>query len=317
MTFKRNIILFSILAFFMAGLLAGPSMVHSQEENAAPTEAAGEFSRILQKIKGSSSSKGQTELLALSEKLLFRFMDEYSGTAEASKARVALMQIYTSLGAEETAVENYDRLFGQKAEVLEEDRNTGLYFLGSSYMKLEQFEKSRRAFEELRGAVEKGSKIYKAAQEALSKLETKKKLRVGLPAIGFPESTKTISGKEISLKDYKGKVVLLDFWATWCAPCRREMPDVIDLYEEYHDDGFDIIGISMDQDVDQLKAYIEENSIPWKQIFDGQGWNSSLGKIYAVDAIPATFLLDREGRIYRKNLRGESLEEAVRELVKE
>ncbi len=317
MTSKKYMILFLALAFVAAGLIYGPAGVYAQKESTAPAEAAGEFSQILQKIKASSSTLGQTELLALSEKLLFRFMDDYSGTPEASKARLALMQIYNSLQADEIAVEKYDQLFGEKADVLEEDRNAGLYFLGASYLKLEKFDESRKAFRELRDSSEKGTKIYEAAEDALSKLETKEKLRVGSPAIKFPESTKTISGKKISLKDYEGKVVLLDFWATWCAPCLREMPSVIDLYKEYHDDGFEIIGISMDKDMEQLESYIEENSIPWKQIFDGQGWNSSLGKIYAVDVIPTTFLLDRDGKIYRKNLRGESLEEAVKELVED
>jgi len=141
------------------------------------------------------------------------------------------------------------------------------------------------------------------------------KLRIGMPAIDF--ETRGFDGKRIALRDFRGKVVLLDFWATWCAPCRREIPNVLGIYRDFHGKGFEIIGISLDQDKSKLKEYLKANGITWPQVFDGKGWDNSIGRMYGIMSIPTTYLLDREGRIRYKNVRGESLRKAVAELIGE
>jgi peroxiredoxin len=144
-----------------------------------------------------------------------------------------------------------------------------------------------------------------------------RKLQSSLVAgVKFPDfEEKDLEGGPLSIANYKGKVVLIDFWATWCGPCVAELPNVLKTYEKHHAQGFDIIGISLDQDQAKLKKFIADKQMPWKQYFDGKGWGSKLGAKYGVNSIPATYLLDGEGKIIAKNLRGEALETAVAKVV--
>jgi peroxiredoxin len=133
-------------------------------------------------------------------------------------------------------------------------------------------------------------------------------------AIGtiFPDfDEKDVGGKPLSIANYKGKVVMIDFWATWCGPCVGELPNVIATYKKHHEQGFEIIGVSLDQDQTKLTEFIKSKDMAWQQFFDGQGWGNKLAVKYGVESIPATFLLDGEGKIIGKDLRGEALEQAV------
>jgi peroxiredoxin len=132
----------------------------------------------------------------------------------------------------------------------------------------------------------------------------------------FPEfKQKDTDGKDLSLAAFKGKVVLIDFWATWCGPCIAELPNVLAAYEKHHDKGFEIIGISLDKDGDKLKEFTKTKKMTWPQFFDGKGWENELAVKYGVNSIPATYLLDGEGAIIAKNLRGEELEKEVAKAV--
>jgi peroxiredoxin len=106
-----------------------------------------------------------------------------------------------------------------------------------------------------------------------------------------------LSGQKVDLAQYKGKVVLIDFWATWCQPCVMALPDLLETYKTYHSAGFEVIGISLDQDKDALTKFLKARSIPWPIIFDGKAWYSPSARKFEVTAIPATFLIDREGKI--------------------
>jgi thiol-disulfide isomerase/thioredoxin len=132
----------------------------------------------------------------------------------------------------------------------------------------------------------------------------------------FPDfAEKDLDGKPLSIADYKGKVVLIDFWATWCGPCRAEIPNVVETYKKYHAQGFDIIGVSLDQDRQKLLSYTKDNGMTWPQYFDGQGWSNKLAVKYGIEAIPATYLLDGNGVIIGKDLRGDDLSQAVAKAV--
>ena len=146
------------------------------------------------------------------------------------------------------------------------------------------------------------------AMEAAAKT-TQDSLAVGAK---FPDfSEKDVDGKTLSVADHKGKVLLIDFWATWCPPCRAEIPNVVATYKKYHDRGFDIIGVSLDQDQGKLLSYIKEHEMAWPQFFDGQGWQNKLAVKYGIQSIPATYLLDGNGVIIASDVRGEALEQAV------
>ncbi len=152
----------------------------------------------------------------------------------------------------------------------------------------------------------------KSATEAETLL-TALKLRVG---IEFPDfQVYDIDGKSLSLDQFNNKVVLIDFWATWCPPCVDEMPNIVKAYKKYHDKGFEIIGISLDQNKKKFLRFIEDNDMTWRQFYDGKGGNNELARKYSIDSIPSTFLLDKNGKIIAKNLRGPALEEAIKEAV--
>ena len=127
----------------------------------------------------------------------------------------------------------------------------------------------------------------------------------------FPVTASDLSGSPISLAQYKGKVVLMDFWATWCGPCVGEMPNVIAAYSKYHAQGFDVVGISLDQDKSALTGFIASNKMPWRQVFDGKGWGSAVPNQYGVKAIPFGLLIGRDGKIAAVDVRGPALTTAI------
>jgi thiol-disulfide isomerase/thioredoxin len=133
----------------------------------------------------------------------------------------------------------------------------------------------------------------------------------------FPEFTVTdLDGKPLSTAALKGKATLIDFWATWCGPCRAELPNVLATYKKHHDQGFNIIGVSLDQDKAKLTEFTKSMNMTWPQYFDGQGWGNKLAAKYGIDSIPATYLLDGNGVIIGEDLRGEDLEAAVVKALK-
>lgn len=121
-------------------------------------------------------------------------------------------------------------------------------------------------------------------------------------------------GKPIQLSSLKGKVVLIDFWASWCGPCRQENPNVVKLYQQYHDKGFEILGVSLDRKKEDWERAIKDDQLAWLHVSDLQYWQNNAARLYAVNAIPQTYLLDKEGKIIGKGLRGEELAAKLNEL---
>ena len=161
---------------------------------------------------------------------------------------------------------------------------------------------------ELSKALPNSSIIKKLAQV----VESKRKLTVGAeaPEIALPSP----DGEVISLSSLKGNYVLIDFWAAWCRPCRAENPNVVRMYKKYQDKNFEILGVSLDRTKEAWVGAIQQDGLPWLHVSDLGYWNSSVTRTYQISAIPATYLIDPEGKIIAKNLRGPSLAAKLQEI---
>jgi len=181
----------------------------------------------------------------------------------------------------------YDQIFHDQVKAAELVKQLKLDFRGTEFVaELEKREAAQMAAEKMRVALTVGAQ--------------------------FPDfNEKDVAGKPLSIASYKGKVVLVDFWATWCPPCRMELPNVIAAYKKYHDQGFEIIGVSLDQDQAKLTGFTKSMNMIWQQYFDGQGWGNKLAVKYGIESIPATYLLDGNGKIIGRDLRGGDLMQAV------
>jgi thiol-disulfide isomerase/thioredoxin len=153
---------------------------------------------------------------------------------------------------------------------------------------------------------------YRIKREFIDEIEKLRKLAVGSPApeISLPDP----EGNIIKLSSLKGSYVLIDFWASWCGPCRKENPNVVKLYQQYHDQGFEIYAVSLDRKKEDWIGAIAKDGLTWPQVSDLQYFQSQAAREYNINAIPATVLLDKEGNIIGKNLRGKMLEDRLAEL---
>jgi thiol-disulfide isomerase/thioredoxin len=106
-----------------------------------------------------------------------------------------------------------------------------------------------------------------------------------------------VDGTEVDLSKLRGKVVLIDFWATWCPPCREEVPEVVAVYQKYHDKGFEIVGVSLDQSKDALLLFTKANGMIWPEYFDGKGWSNDISSRFGIDMLPAKWIVDKNGMV--------------------
>lgn len=174
-------------------------------------------------------------------------------------------------------------------------------------------ELSLEELKELRGQLDEKLNNHPYTKE-LDEIIANKEFKVGVEAPEF--SIKGMNGEEIELKNYAGKYVLLDFWASWCGPCRNEMPNVVKLYKECKGKDFEIIGISLDQKPEPWKKAVKDLKMTWPQACDFQVWYGPVARKYNLSAVPYTVLINPEGKIEALNLRGEELIDTIKTALK-
>jgi len=170
-------------------------------------------------------------------------------------------------------------------------------------------EKSNRILKRLAALDNSNPEIARVVLQA--KAELKKREALGKP---FKMKFTSLDGRPVDLSLMKGKVVLIDFWATWCGPCIREIPNLKKVHKELNSKGFEIVGISLDSEKSRLEDFITKNDMPWPQFFDGQGWKTSLAQEHGINSIPAMWLVDKEGNLVDQNA-GSDLEKKIKKYL--
>ncbi|MBK5202933.1 MAG: AhpC/TSA family protein [Prolixibacteraceae bacterium] len=157
-----------------------------------------------------------------------------------------------------------------------------------------------------------GSEYMSKLNEYLSR-----KAKTAIGAIASDFTMKDTEGNDFTLSSLRGKYVLIDFWASWCSPCRKENPNVVTAYNNFKDKGFDIVGVSLDKDKKAWVKAIKDDNLTWHHVSDLKFWNNVVARTYGVQSIPYNLLLDKEGKIIAMNLRGENLSKKLKEIMPE
>lgn len=210
-------------------------------------------------------------------------------------------------------LKEFDALMAKHKDVPQAARAQILIAKAQLYMQvLDEPDKALEIFKQIkkdyptfqaRGSIDE---VINSLQAAVDRKNIRDTLAPGKP---FPDfNVKDVDGKPMAVSAYKGKVVLVDFWATWCGPCLMELPHIQKAYDDFHDKGFEVLGVSLDENKDRLQQFVKEKKMPWPQFFDGKKWENELAVKYGVDAIPAGYLLDRDGKIIAKLQSGEDLD---------
>jgi thiol-disulfide isomerase/thioredoxin len=275
-----------------------------------------EIEDLAREASSTNSPDEQMRIFSEMESKLVAFRAQYPNTPEALDAVFQLGALNYSVQNNEQAA-LYLSEYLHKADSSDRQKNAyAHYYLAEAYRSAGKYDDAEGEYKIiLNNFSDVNPRLTQFVQGNMSMLGAERKLAVGNEPIHF--AVKGIKGEKLSPAEYKGKVLLIDFWATWCGPCIAEMPNVKNVYKKYHAKGFEIVGISLDQSRDKLDAYIQQQQIPWPQYFDGKYWNNEIAQMYGIKSIPTTLLVDRSGKIRYKSLRGHQLEAAVEKLVKE
>ncbi|MGF7233223.1 redoxin domain-containing protein [Arachidicoccus sp.] len=177
------------------------------------------------------------------------------------------------------------------------------------YLNEKSLENSKAMFANFSDAVRNSEQ----GKEVSNRIATLSRVEVGHYAPGFEQ--KSVNDKAITLASYKGKYVLLEFWASWCEPCRAESPNVLAAYNKYKSKGFDVLSVSLDHVKKNWEQAIQKDGLLWTQVSDLKGWKNEVATLYGIQAVPANFLIDPTGKIVAENLRGDDLNNALQKFL--
>lgn len=237
--------------------------------------------------------------------------DEYSKFTKEQKEDEAFMDAF---------MEKYNAVRDQKTPVYLGfvKNNPKSYISMVQLASLASNDKVVGEVEKLYAALSPELKATKTGQNIPKTIDATKKTAVGVAAMDFTQNDP--NGKAVKLSDFKGKYVLIDFWASWCGPCRNENPNVVEAFNKFKDKNFTILGVSLDggntrTTKEQWLKAVEDDKLAWTQVSDMQGWNNEVSTAWGIRSIPANFLVDPNGKIVAKDLRGGALHKKLAELL--
>ena len=271
-------------------------------ENANITVNAGQAGLT---VTGSEGQKRYDQFMAINtttQQEAMKLQQEYQAANGDQAKMQAVQEAYAKLMTDAQAKETELIKANPDSYV-----STFVIVSGMGQMEYEQLKERYN----LLGEKAKASAQGKAIAAQIAKLES---TAIGQIAPNFTITTP--EGESISLYDIKGKVKLIDFWASWCGPCRGESPHVVEIYKEYHPKGLEIFGVSLDNNKEAWVKAIADDGLVWKHGSDLKGWQSAPAQLYSVSGIPHTVLLDENNKIIAKNLRGDELKQKIAELLK-
>jgi thiol-disulfide isomerase/thioredoxin len=289
----------------------------ASDDSAAAYEALSAELKMLEEAAGKErSTERRIDILREMDVLLAEFIDNYPGTPQAHDAAFEAGLVNFTLQKGEKAVMYLEMFLLNATDAPRDKQAFAHFYLAESYKAVGKYDDARAEYDVILNQYrDVDRRLLAAVQQNSQSLESERRLAVGSEPIAFEVTS--ITGEKISPEQYRGKVLLIDFWATWCAPCKQEMPNVKRVYGKYREKGFEIVGISLDRSRGDLDRYIEKNQIHWPQFFDGKYWQNEIAVKYGISSIPATILVDKKGKIRYKSLRGNQLEVAVKELLAE
>ena len=219
-------------------------------------------------------------------KELNTLIEKYAKTEEALEAKFYIGAIYNEMRNFDEAIKFFDAVLSQ-GEINPNFKARTLYFKTKALLAKGDIAKAKETVSELR-------LIEPRAADSFGH-ELSGMVRIGTEAPPF--NVADFKGNPVDLSKYKGNIVIIDFWATWCDPCIQEFPKVKKMYNKFKDKGVQFIGISLDDDIEDLRGFVKQEEVEWPQVFDGKRWKGAIPALYHVEMIPTMFVLDRENKV--------------------